>query len=133
MSRLRLPARRRVQIDVSMAVVNIVLLLIFFFLAVGPGEHPEGQLDLSETRRLALDQLPSPILIVDPQGNWSLDGEPLTPELLPVALEGVGATEQLYLMIDREAPAGQLIAVLNRPELQSLDIELVTLHHEGGE
>lgn len=127
-----LPPRRRLNsIDSSMAIVNIVLLLIFFFVLSGQDMKPEGELDLSETRRLSPDRLPSPILVIGGQGEWHLDGQPITPELLPVALAQAGTGAGLYLMIDRSAPASQLIATLNRPELDGLDIRLVTLHQEG--
>lgn len=128
---LNLPVRRKpVAIDVSLAIVNIVLLLIFFFVVAGQNIAREGDLDLSETQYLPVEQLPSPILVIDEQGGWSLDGEPVTPDLLPIALEQQGAGHVLYLIIDRAAPASRLIEVLNRPELQGFDVRLVTLNVE---
>lgn len=126
---VHLPGRRKpVTMDVAMAIVNIVLLLIFFFVVSGQRVITEHEIDLSETQRLPLDALPSPILVVDRQGGWSLDGTQITPELLPVALEQAGGENVLYLIIDRAAPAGQLITALNQPALQDLEIQLVTLH-----
>lgn len=131
---LNLPARRApVTMDVSLAIVNIVLLLIFFFVVAGQEAAQRDDLDLSETRNLPLDRLPSPILAIDRQGGWTLDGDAITPELLAVALAQRGATDQLYLVIDRAAPASQLIATLNRPELAGFDIRLVTLHQDPTE
>lgn len=131
---LRLPQRNRVLVmDVSLAIVNIVLLLIFFFVVAGQNAARENDLDLSETQHLPLDQLPSPILVIDRQGEWSLDGEAITPDLLAVALERKGVQNRLYLIIDRAAPASQLIAALNREALAGLDIQLVTLHRDGQE
>ncbi|MDF3605046.1 biopolymer transporter ExbD [Paracoccus sp. DMF-8] len=131
---LRLPHRNRLlAMDVSLAIVNIVLLLIFFFVVTGQDARQSDELDLSETRHLPLDRLPSPILVIDRQGEWALDGAPITPDLLPVALERQGAQDQLYLIIDRAAPASQLIAALNRQELAGFDIRLVTLHGDGAE
>ena len=126
---MNLPARRKpVTMDVAMAIVNIVLLLIFFFVVSGQRVLEEQQIDLSDTQHLPLEALPSPILVIDRQGNWSLDGAGITPALLPVALEQAGAGKVLYLIIDRAAPATQLIAALNQPELQDLEIKLVTQH-----
>lgn len=137
-----LPPRRPLGgIDVSMAIVNIVLLLIFFFVVSGQKLSGAEEIDLSETSRLPLDRLPKPILVVDRTGNWSLDGEPVTPELLPVALaraeaeagqapEGDGPAD-LYLMIDRAAPARDLIALLRRSELEPYRLRLVTVHQGG--
>lgn len=129
-----LPRRNRMPaMDVSLAIVNIVLLLIFFFVVAGQDAPPADAPDLSETRHLPLDQLPSPILVIDQWGEWALNGVPLTPDLLPVALEREGVQGKLYLIIDRAAPASQLIAALNRAELAGLDISLVTLHQGGAE
>lgn len=126
---LNLPQRRKTMtIDVSMAIVNIVLLLIFFFVVSGQRVLENQQIDLSETQSLPLEALPSPILVIDREGNWSLDGAAITPALLPVALQQTGDSKVLYLIIDRAAKAGQLIAALNQPELQNMEIQLVTLH-----
>ena len=125
---LRLPARRRVsQIDVSLAIVNIVLLLIFFFVVSGQEYADMGDVNLSETSALPLERLPKPLLVIDRAGEWSLDGEPITPELLPIALQEQGGTGDLFLVLDRAAPASQLIAALNRPELEPFRLRLVTL------
>lgn len=124
---------KRIQLDVSLAIVNIVLLLIFFFLATGQLLNPPSQgVDLAKTSDLPLDQLPSPILVVDDDGEWALDGEPLAPELLGVAVEGFSGPFTLHILIDGEAPAGSLLNIVNRPELASVNMKLVTLR-VGGE
>ena len=49
--------------DISFAVVNIVLLLIFFFLVTGRLLNPiDPEIELAETSELPLDALPSPLL-----------------------------------------------------------------------
>lgn len=121
-------AKKPIQLDVSLAIVNIVLLLIFFFLATGQLLNPPSQnVDLAETSDLPLDQLPAPILVVDPAGNWELDGAPLAPELLGVALENLTAPVTLHILIAGDAPAGSLLNIVNRPELASTAMKLVTL------
>ncbi|AGT11482.1 ExbD/TolR family protein [Paracoccus aminophilus] len=125
---VNLPKRRKlIGIDVSLAIVNIVLLLIFFFVVSGQEFSQAREIDLSETSRLPLDRLPKPILVIDRAGGWSLDGTPVEPELLSLALPGVAEGGDLFLMIDRRAPASQLIAVLNRPELKPYRLRLVTV------
>lgn len=125
---LRLPPRRKnAHIDVSMAIVNIVLLLIFFFVVSGQEYAEMGEVDLSETSALPLERLPKPLLVIDRSGEWSLDGEAITPELLPLALEKEAVEGDVFLVLDRTAPASQLIAALNRPELEPYRLRLVTL------
>ena len=122
-----LPDRpRHIQPDVSMAIVNIVLLLILFFLATGALVNtPDQGVRLSETRDLPVDQLPSPVLIVEDGGGLLLDGVPITRAELPQALSDQPI---LHVLIDREAPAHELLALIDRPVLDRMDIRLVTIH-----
>lgn len=122
-------SRPPVHMDVSLAIVNIVLLLIFFFLATGRLLNPVGaEMDLSETTELPLDQLPEPILVINKDGSWALNGAGIVPENLDLALSVLPQPVVLYLLIDRTAPANTLLAVINRPELQKTEVRLVTLH-----
>ena len=125
---ITLPIRRKlIGIDVSLAIVNIVLLLIFFFVVSGQDYAKPPGVDLSMTSHLPLERLPKPILIIARNGDWSLNGEAITSELLPVALQEQPENTDLFLMIDRAAPANVLIGVLNRPELSAYRLRLVTL------
>lgn len=122
-----------IQLDVSLAIVNIVLLLIFFFLATGQLLNPPSTgVDLAETTDLALDQLPQPILVVDRSGAWELNGQALSPDLLSVALEALEPPYTLHILIDGDAPAGSLLSVVNRPELETTTLKLVTLRVAEG-
>lgn len=119
----------KAQLDVSLAIVNIVLLLIFFFLATGRLLNPVGpELDLAETTELPLDQLPSPILIIGADGTWTLDGQDVAQDFLAIALDSLEQPVTLHLLVDRSAPANAMISVLNRPELADREVRLVTLH-----
>lgn len=123
------PRRQGARIDVSLAIVNIVLLLIFFFLLTGQiaaDDRIEG-LELAETSDLPLDQLPRPILIIGPQGEWLLDGQEVAPDLLAVALDAMPQPLTLNLLLDRAAPATTLGSLLSHPALRDRDLQLVTL------
>ncbi len=131
---LNLPPRRheRIHIDSSLPIVNIVFLLLFFFMLVGQTTRPEPGIELARTADLPLEQLPRPILMIATDGAWLLDGEPVSPELLPAALPG-GSGQVLHLMIDRDAPARLLVEALNDPVLTGYDLRLVTLNDRGQE
>lgn len=110
--------------DGSLAVVNLVLLLLFFFMVAGQTMRPGAEVTLAETGALPLDQLPAPILVVRGPDEWLLDGAPVSPALLPAAL-ATGAT--LHLMLDRDAPAALLVETLSHPVLADYRLRLVTL------
>lgn len=122
------PPRPRARMDVSLAIVNLVLLLIFFFLISGRMDAPTGhRVDVAHTHDLPLDQLPSPVLVVAQDGDWQLDGVPVSPELLALALEALAPDLPVHLVIDRSAPAENLAALLGRPELARRMVRLVTV------
>lgn len=121
---------RRTTVDSSFFIVNIVLLLILFFLATGQIMNtPSSGVDLSETRDLPVDNLPKPLLILGPEGQLSLDGEDIAPELLAQALVG---QVRLHVLVDRTAPAITLVDLLARPELALIEVKLVTIHRVPG-
>ncbi len=124
--------RARLKMDISFAVVNIVLLLIFFFLVTGRLLNPiDPEIELAETSELPLDALPSPLLVVTATGGWQLDGRDLAPELLGIAISELPQPPVLNLLINRHAEAQALMAVLARPELQGVQLRLVTLRRKA--
>ena len=126
--------RPGIQLDVSLAIVNIVLLLIFFFLATGQLLNPPSEgVDLAETTDLPLDQLPQPILVVDASGGWQLDGAPVVPDLLAVALNNLPEPVTLHILISGDAPAGSLLDIVNRADLAQAEMKLVTLRTSKAE
>lgn len=128
--RLLPPKTEPIKPDVSLFIVNIVLLLILFFLATGSLVNtPDMGVRLSETRDLPIDQLPSPVLVVGDDGSLTLDGVAVTTDGLQQALAG---EEVLHLLIDRSAPALDLITLIDRPAFRELDIRLVTIHRREG-
>ena len=128
---LRLPISRgrRIQVDTSLAIVNIVLLLIFYFLLAGQDPKFETRLELATTTALKPDTLPSPVLEVLGPEDWRLDGRPILPEALPGAL--AASAGPLHLLLDRNAPAGLLVGLMRRPELAGRELRLVTVKGLG--
>lgn len=128
------PQTRRTRLDASLAIVNIVLLLIFFFLATGSIiNSPDFGVRLSETTELPIDMLPQPILIVGEDGSFSLNGEPVDPVDLAARLID---DPILHLMMPKDASANDLLDILSREDLFATEIRLVTIHttaaEEGG-
>lgn len=120
-------APQRFQLDASLAIVNIVLMLIFYFLVVGQiaeGDATTGDIALPSTTTLPTEALPSPLLTVSADGDLSLDGLDLGPEELGAATRTMPV---LHVLIDRRAPARRLLEVLALPALQGKDVRLVSL------
>ena len=127
MSKTRLPPPRPTKaIDSSLAIVNIVLLLIFFFLATGSLIASDSvEIDLPETTELPLDLLPKPLLTVDADAAMTRDGIPLEPGDLAAAMRDFPT---LHVLADRNLGAGTLLDLLAAEELVAVSVKLVTLH-----
>ncbi len=114
----------RPKLDSSMFIVNIVLLLILFFLATGRllNEASLG-VDLSETEELPVERLPRPLLVL--RGDAvELNGTPVAAADLPRLLEDV---PRVHLLVAREAPASGLVELLGQPGLEGIEVRLVTV------
>ena len=121
---------RKIPLDFSLTTVNIVLLLIFFFLVSGSlVETEELTVDLAQTSELPLDRLPRPLLLMDVGDKLQLNGNPVTPETLLPALTPLLKTDapRLHILADRDVPAGALVSLIQRSDLQGIEIKLVTL------
>ncbi|OCX61448.1 hypothetical protein BFP70_15630 [Thioclava sp. SK-1] len=114
--------------DVSLAIVNIVLLLILFFLATGAMMNAStGGVEMAKTQDLRIEQLPSPVLVISASA-MTLDDSPITTQQLPQALDGF---TDLYVVIDANARALDLLDIVARPEMEQLNIQLVTVHERA--
>tara|TARA_R110002095_G_scaffold123293_3_gene107165 strand:+ start:99 stop:509 length:411 start_codon:yes stop_codon:yes gene_type:complete len=126
------PPRRRKEADFSLAIVNIVLLLVFFFLITGSMvQNGEARVNLAETTNLPLERLPRPLLLIDAQGAMALDGVVMQADQVAAAL-GPDLPEALYLLADQSLSADRLMALTTRPDLAGVSMRLITLHIRGG-
>ncbi|WP_323007008.1 ExbD/TolR family protein [Pseudorhodobacter sp.] len=122
------PSRPRRQPDFSLAIVNIVLLLVFFFLITGSlVQQGETSVNLAETSDLPLERLPRPLLLIDPQGAMALDGVPVTADQIAATFGGA-RPEALYLLADGGLSADRLMALTTRADLIGISMRLITLH-----
>lgn len=131
MAGLRLPDRPKSHgPDSSLAIVNIVLLLIFFFLATGTLLTSRSvEVALPETTRLPLDLLPQPLLTVSIDGDMTLDGEPMPQGRLAEALID---DPVLHVLADRELSATELLRLIEAENLIAVETRLVTIHTNRG-
>lgn len=121
--------RGRAKIDSSLAMVNIVLLLIFFFISSGSIlASREVTVALPETINLSLDALPSPLLEIQPDGGMVLDGVEIAAGALAAATLD---TPVLHVLADRDTNAIRVFEVLEAENLVAVELRLVTLHQAG--
>ena len=121
-----LPAQpERLKPDISLFIVNIVLLMILFFLATGQIMNGTSTNErLAITQNLPLDLLPQPLLEISVAGALTLDGEPIGEGELVAKLNG---SRDLFVLIGADVNASRLVDFLARDDLAEVNIELVTI------
>ena len=123
------PPPKKPKIDSSLAIVNIVLLLIFFFLATGSLNASRTiVVALPETTVLPLDVLPQPLLVIEENGDLLLNDEPIAAG----QLNGLLIDDPvLHVLADGSANAWRILDILDREGLIAVEIKLVTVHRSG--
>lgn len=121
-----------VKLDSSLAMVNIVLLLIFFFIASGTirASQDEVTTQLPLTSKLTLTQLPQPLLEIRSDGMMLLDGQLVERGSLAAATLDHPV---LHVVADRESNAIAILQVLEAENLVAVELRLVTIHQRGEE
>lgn len=135
--RPRIPEKpHRATPDFGLTQVNIVLLLVLFFLVTGTiVESDEQAVELPETLDLPLDRLPRPLLLIHPGGDWALDGAVVAPEALPEALAAqvpdTGPDAPVHLLLPRDASATLVLAAMAALAPSGREVRLVTVGLPG--
>jgi len=121
--------RKRTRPDFSLAVVNIIFLLLLFYLATGSLIKPsELATEAPVTRDLPLELLPRPLLLVAADGSLRLDGVPVTQGALAETARRSGTElAVLNVLADRAMAGRDFLDVLARLETGGVPLRIVTL------
>ena len=127
--------RKRPRPDFSLAVINVVFLLLLFSLATGSLIKPEEQAaEVPVTHDLPLELLPRPLLLVAGDGGLFLDGVAVPADALSEATRGAAAEAgALNVLADRAMPARDFLDVLARVDTGGLPLRVVTWRDAQGE
>ena len=126
------PAPRRHN-DFTLAMINIVFLLLLFFLTTGSLINPEEkQSTIPFTRNLPLEKLPRPLLLMEADGSLFLDGRAVSRdglvEAARAALEATGrADTPLSLLAQRDMAAAGFLNVAETLRAAGFGLQVVTL------
>ena len=125
--------RKRARPDFSLAIINIVFLLMLFYLATGSLIKPaELAADAPVTRDLPLELLPRPLLLVEAEGALFIDGVPVAKEALADAARNAAAEAgALNVLADRSLSARDLFDIIAQVEAGGVPLRIVTLRGVG--
>ena len=120
------PPRRRP--DFSLATVNIVLLLVLFFLVAGSiVSEEERVVDLPETLSLPLENLPRPLLVIGAEGTLAYEGTAVADRAALMAVLTEAAPPRVYVMAARDLPANALVQTVAGLAGEGIEVSLVTV------
>ena len=116
----RAPTERQ-KLDFSIATINVVFLLLLFFILSGTiVERSETEIDPALTRSLPVERLPRPLLVLRGPDDIVLDGRPTGRADLPAALSALRRNAEKRQVENRnEGPVTARIFVLSPGNLAS--------------
>jgi len=122
--------RQKTEREPTIALINIVFLMLIFFLVAGTLAQPlDSTLNLVRTADLE-GNAPADALVVHPDGRMSLKGQEISSVAEYMAGIGQEAPELVRLVPDRDASAAQLVT-LGR-ELRAAGAQRVVIVTERG-
>ena len=124
------PAPRRRQ-DFTLTMINIVFLLLLFFLTTGSlSNREETQATVPETHTLPMERLPRPLLLLEADGRLLLDGQAISrEELVAAAKRATEATGQpVSILAQRDMAASTFLTIAETLRTKQVPLQIVTLH-----
>lgn len=122
--------KKRNRPDFSLAVVNVVFLLLLFYLATGSLVKPgEMEADAPLTTDLRPELLPRPLLVVVADRSLLLDGMAVTlDDLAARARDKVGEGGVLNVLANRSMSGREFLDVLARIDTGGVPMRIVSMH-----
>lgn len=124
------------KLDFPFATINIILLLLFFFIVTGSiAGKTETSVAPPVTSRLATERLPRPLLVIDKSGTLYLDQAPVR---LADAIARMKATEvtrsrPLNVIAEKTFPAERFLDIVDAVRRAGVPVRIVTLDVKAGE
>ncbi|MDQ6434702.1 biopolymer transporter ExbD [Mesorhizobium sp. LHD-90] len=131
------PLQRR-RHDFTLTMINIVFLLLLFFLTTGSlTNREEADATVPLTRNLPLERLPRPLVLLEADGSLFLDGLAIqSDELVGAARAAIEATGRadapLNLLAQRDMAAAPFLNVAETLRAAGFSLQIVTLREPTG-
>lgn len=124
---MKIRRRQRKAPDFSLATINIVFLLLLFFVVAGTITAPkEAAIDLPTTVALPLERLPRPLLVIEPNGQLILDGSSTALDDIASTVRS-GPSQILHILVPAKANANVALAPILHLAAQGIETRLVTI------
>ncbi len=129
-----LEARKRAPTaDFSLAIINVVFLLLFFFILTGSVvQRSEMEVRPPFTQKLPLARLPRPLIVISQDNQLFLDGLAITPDELRRKIDeslrvNDGKYQELNILADGVLSAKTFLKTVDALRSTGLPIRIVTV------
>ncbi len=127
--------RKREKLDFPFATINIILLLLFFFIVSGSimGTNETG-VTPPTVRKALPERLPRPLLVVAQSGALYLDDTLVAVNDIPgrIGLRGGQPAPTLNIIADRDFSAGRFLTIVEAVRAKGVPVRIVTLSDVSG-
>ena len=119
--------------DFSLAIINVVFLLLFFFILTGSVvQRSEMEVRAPFTRNLPLGRLPRPLIVISANSELFLDGLLITSENLLRQIDNSNEQsnrkfDRLNILADGKLSAKMFLKTVDRLRNTGLPIRIVTV------
>ena len=119
--------------DFSLAIINVVFLLLFFFILTGSiVQRTEMEVAPPFTKNLPLERLPRPLIAISAENIIYLDGTKITLENLMSKIVTQGAGEdnsflELNILAEGKLAAKSFLTIVDKLRKSGLPIRIVTI------
>jgi biopolymer transport protein ExbD len=132
---MRQVAHKPERLDFGFGLINIVLLLLFFFIVTGSivGRNEAG-VAAPLTSKLATERLPRPLLVVDGVGALFFDEVPITLAGAVARMKSDDpalAVRALNVIADRDFSAERFLDIVDGLRSQGVPVRIITLNERA--
>ena len=119
--------------DFSLAIINVVFLLLFFFILTGSVvQRSEMEVRAPFTKNLPLERLPRPLIVISQSQELFLDGLPITEEKLGLKITQTADIpktrfKMLNILADGKLSAKSFLKIVDRLRKSGLPVRIVTV------
>lgn len=129
------PGRERPRMEFALPTINIVFLLMLYFLVAGTlAERDELSVIPPQTTPYPSERLPRPLLLVTDDGRLLLDGRTIAEDEVAAsgreALDATGVSE-LNLLVPSTMSAAPFLVILAELDGAGVPVRLVTVERDG--
>ena len=129
------PGRERPRMEFALPTINIVFLLMLYFLVAGTlAERDELSVVPPQTTPYPSERLPRPLLLVTDDGRLLLDGRTIAEdEVAASGREAIDATgvSELNLLVPSTMSAAPFLGILSELDSAGVPVRLVTVERDG--